>query len=259
MLKLNNLGSTDLKLSLLGLGTVKFGRNTEVKYPENFEIPSIDQIINLLNLAQSLGINTLDTAPAYGDSEQKLGEIFKNHLKREDWVLITKAGEEFNNNQSFYNFDANYINNSINTSLKNLRSNYIDILLIHSDGSDEKIANDDKLWAILEQRKNMGDIKAFGVSSKTVHGGLKCLERSDLAMITYREDYQDEISLLDYALNNNKGIILKKVLNSGHGVNQNLTAAQHLQFSSSHPAVTSMIIGTINPDHLRQNVKSLEI
>jgi len=254
MLKLNSLGNSDLKLSLLGLGTVKFGRNTEVKYPESFEIPSIDKIIDLLNLAQSLGINTLDTAPAYGDSEIKLGEIFKKHLNRQDWVIITKAGEEFTNNQSFYNFDANYINNSINKSLKNLGASYIDIFLIHSDGSDEKIAHDDKLWTILEQRKQMGDIKAYGVSSKTIHGGLECLKRSDLAMVTYREDYQDELPLLDYALANNKGIILKKVLNSGH---LKKSSQENLRFSASHPAVTSMIIGTINPKHLTENVKDL--
>lgn len=253
-MKYNTLGSTQLQLSLIGLGTVKFGRNTQVKYPSAFELPSTKNIIELLELAQSLGINTLDTAPAYGTSETKLGELFKSTLDREDWVIITKAGEEFQNNQSLYNFEANYINNSINNSLRNLNTDFIDILLIHSDGSDQQIANNDKLWHILEQRKQMGDIKAYGVSSKTITGGLECLKRSDLAMVTYRQDYQDELALLDYARDNNKGIILKKVLNSGN-LSADNSVESSLKFSASHPAVTSMIVGTINPQHLAKNVK----
>ncbi|MBP9721739.1 MAG: aldo/keto reductase [Gammaproteobacteria bacterium] len=252
---MRQLGSTDLTLSLLGLGTVKFGRNTNVKYPEAFEIPTQDDIIKLLELAKSQGINTLDTAPAYGDSESKLGKIFENtpDLARDKWVIITKAGEEHIDNKSNYNFNTNYINNSINNSLKNLNTDYIDILLIHSDGSDLEIAQNDSLWQLLEARKAMGDIRAYGVSSKTVDGGIKCLERSDLAMVTYRQDHLTEQAVLDYAAHNNKGIILKKVLNSGH--DQNPAAA--LKFSANHPAVTNMIIGTINSKHLLANIKAV--
>ena len=58
------LGQTGLELSPIGLGTVKIGRNTDVKYPADFELPSDDDIIELLTLASELGINCLDTAPA---------------------------------------------------------------------------------------------------------------------------------------------------------------------------------------------------
>lgn len=254
-LRKNIIPNTDINLSLIGLGTVKFGRNTQVKYPHAFEIPSLAKIINLIHLAKDLGINTLDTAPAYGDSEQKLGEIFtdkSNNINRQDWVLITKAGESFINNQSVYNFSAEYINNSINNSLKNLNTDYIDILLIHSNGSDNLIADNQELWQLLEKRKKQGDIKAFGVSSKTVDGGLACLRQSDLAMVTYREDYIDEKPLLDYAYNNNKGIILKKVINSGHN-----SPKESIRFAKNHPAVSSMILGTINPSHLKENIESI--
>lgn len=258
MIKKKLLGTTNISISKIGLGTVKFGRNTQVKYPQNFTIPDEKQIINILELCQEYGVNTLDTAPAYGDSEQKLGKLFKNnkHINREDWVIIDKAGEIYSKNQSIYNFSAKFINDSIDNSLKNLNTDYIDILLIHSNGDDQKIADNCHLWQILEYRKQQGDVKAFGVSSKTINGGLACLAKSDVAMITYRKDYQDEIPLLDYALANNKGIILKKVLNSGHITAQN-TAGDCLKFSSSHPAVDSMIIGTINPEHLIANIKAL--
>lgn len=177
-----------------------------------------------------------------------------------DWVIITKAGEEYNNSESVYNFNANYINDSLNNSLKKLNTDIIDIFLIHSDGSDLAIAQDDRLWQMLELRKQMGDIKAFGVSSKTADGGIKCLERSDLAMVTYREDYLEELPVLDYALAQNKGIILKKVLNSGHiAVNNPTAAKQALQYSASHPAVASIIVGTINHEHLINNIKAVTV
>ncbi len=254
IMQLRKLGNTNLELSLIGLGTVKFGRNTDVKYPESYNLPSIDSIVDLLELSLSLGINTLDTAPAYGNSESILGSIFEKYtnVNRENWILITKAGEDYINNESVYNFNAKHINNSINNSLKKLNTDFIDILLIHSDGNDLAIADNEDLWQLLETRKSMGDIRAYGVSSKTVDGGLKCLERSDLAMVTYREDYLEELPILDYAAKNNKGIILKKVLNSGHSQ----LPRKALQFSANHPAVTSMIIGTLNPNHLIYNINA---
>lgn len=252
MLESNLLGNTNINISKIGLGTVKFGRNTAVKYPKPFNLPTLNEIISLLEFAQDLGINTLDTAPAYGDSEQKLGEIFRKNsrLSRKNFNLITKAGEEFSNNQSHYNFDSKYINKSIDKSLTNLRTDYIDILLIHSDGNDQVIADNQELWSILNYRKQQGDIRAFGVSSKSCKGGLKCLAHSDLAMITYRQDYQDEQPILEYAQNNNKGIILKKVLNSGNS--GNIPISDRIRFANTHPAVNSLIIGTINPKHLKE-------
>jgi len=68
------LGATGLEVSALGLGTVKFGRNTGVKYPAGFELPSAAEIGELLAVARDLGINLLDTAPAYGSSEERIGK-----------------------------------------------------------------------------------------------------------------------------------------------------------------------------------------
>jgi len=74
-------------------------------------------------------------------------------------------------------------------------------------------------------------------------------------MVTYRKDYLDEKSLLDYAYKNKKNIILKKALNSG---NNNTSISENLKFCSDHPAVSSIIVGTINPDHLLSNIEALE-
>ena len=51
MLPKRDLGTTGMRVSCLGLGTVKFGRNQGVKYPEGFELPSDREITALLDLA----------------------------------------------------------------------------------------------------------------------------------------------------------------------------------------------------------------
>ena len=100
-LQKRTLGESGIIVSCLGLGTVKFGRNQEVKYPEKFALPSDEIISKLLDQAQSLGINFLDTAPAYGSSEQRLGRLLS---RRQDWVICTKVGEEFVTGKSFFDF-----------------------------------------------------------------------------------------------------------------------------------------------------------
>ena len=94
VLKKRLLGSTGIKISALGLGTVKLGRDQEVKYPNGFVIPNDDEVRSLLELSKELGINFIDTAPAYGNSEERLGQLMANP---NDWVIMTKVGEIFEN------------------------------------------------------------------------------------------------------------------------------------------------------------------
>lgn len=245
------LGDTGIKISRLGLGTVKFGRNHGVKYPQGFELPTEDFLHDLLNTAKDLGINTLDTAPAYGISEERLGRLLKN--QREDWVIVGKVGEEFENGQSSYHFTPDHFELSLERSLKRLDTDYIDVLLIHSDGSDIDILSNDALIRKMHDFKDQGLAKAIGASTKTAQGGIKSLELMDVTMATYTQDYTDEKPVLDYAEKNNKAVILKKVLSSGH--NTNIENA--LEFAFAHKGTTSTIIGTINPEHLKHNVQSI--
>ncbi|HHH13074.1 MAG TPA: aldo/keto reductase, partial [Thiolapillus brandeum] len=60
-MELRPLGSTGIEVSPLGLGTVKIGRNQQVKYPRGFELPDDAQVERLLWLARELGINLVDT------------------------------------------------------------------------------------------------------------------------------------------------------------------------------------------------------
>lgn len=250
------LGNTNIEVSQLGLGTVKFGRNQGVKYPKHFELPSDYDIEVLLKTAEELGINFLDTAPAYGTSEERLGKLLTN---RHDWVIATKAGEEFINGESAFDFSARGITKSIERSLERLRTDYLDIVLIHSSGDDVKIIQEDEVFATLARLKEQGKIHAFGMSTKTLAGGLMAVQQSDMVMVTYYPGYLDEQAVIREASQLHKGVLIKKAFASGHlnKISQEDPIRASLQFIFAEPGVTSVVVGTINPKHLQENVNAL--
>ncbi|MDH4555065.1 aldo/keto reductase [Pseudomonas sp. BN417] len=248
------LGDTGLLVSPLGLGTVKLGRDQGVKYPSGFTIPDDAEALQLLALARDLGINLIDTAPAYGRSEERLGPLLRG--QRQDWVIVSKVGEEFEGGVSRFDFSPEHTRFSVERSLKRLETDFIDLVLVHSDGNDLAILRDSGVYETLAELKQAGKIRAFGLSGKTVEGGLLALEQGDCAMVTYNLNEQAEKPVLDFALQQNKGILVKKGLASGHacldsGIDP-VRASFELIFG--HPGVTSAIIGTINPLHLTHNV-----
>jgi len=247
------LGSTGIEVSVLGLGTVKIGRNQQVKYPAGFELPDDKAVIELFELAQSLGINFIDTAPAYGSSEQRLGELLPN---RDDWVIVTKVGEIFENAQSRFDFSYDYTVSSVEQSLMKLKRDVIDVVLVHSDGNDMHIINNEPVFDALSSLKSKGLIKAYGMSSKTVEGGCWVVENCDVVMATANLEYDAERPVLELAQKLNKGVIIKKGLQSGHA--DSASGGSGVEAAFKHiltlPGVSSMIVGTINKQHLRDNV-----
>lgn len=242
------LGSCGLQVSQLGLGTVKFGRNTGVKYPYSFAIPDDDYLKKLLNTAKEFNINLLDTAPAYGNSEDRLGKLLKED--RKDWIICSKVGEEFHNGESIFNFTKNYIIKSVERSLKRLNTDHLDILLIHSDGNDEEIINKFAVFEILQYLKQHGLIRSFGMSIKTVAGGLLTVKLADVVMLEYNINYLEQHPVIIAAAKNKKGVLIKKAFGSGH-----LAVKPNLELIFNMPGIHSTIIGTINLDHLTENVR----
>ncbi|MFT7470336.1 MAG: aryl-alcohol dehydrogenase-like predicted oxidoreductase [Kiritimatiellia bacterium] len=258
------LGKTGLEVSCLGLGTVKIGRNQDVKYPNSFSLPSDDEVSALISRAKELGINFIDTAPAYGSSEQRLGRLLK---ARQDWIICSKVGEEFTSGKSHFDFSAEHTQRSIERSLRDIGTDYLDIVLIHSDGGDRKILESSDCPETLLRLKEKGLIKAVGMSTKTVEGGMKAAEMLDLVMVTYNPSMQDDAIVIDHALALDKGILVKKALNSGHDCiadagNENSAETnfteRNLRFALDKEGVTSVIVGTINPQHLQENIEAVQ-
>jgi aryl-alcohol dehydrogenase-like predicted oxidoreductase len=248
------LGDTGIQISRLGLGTVKFGRNEQVKYPTSFELPNDGEIRSLLDLASELGVNMLDTAPAYGSSMQRLGSLLNG--RRERWVIVSKVGEFFEQGRSRFDFSYAATVQTVEESLRILRTDYLDMVLIHSDGDDVRIFEQEATMDALRDLKRRGLIRAHGMSSKTLAGGLRTVAEADVVMATLNPAYRDELPVIAAAHASNKGVLIKKGLQSGHIAGpEGVTEAMRLIFSQA--GVGGLIVGTVNPQHLRDNVATL--
>lgn len=148
----------------IGLGTVKLGRDQGVKYPSGFTIPDDHEAQMLLKLARDLGINLIDTAPAYGRSEERLGPLLRG--QRQDWVIVSKVGEEFEAGHSRHDFSAAHTRLSVERSLKRLETDFIDLVLVHSDGNDLHVLNQCDVYPTLADLKREGKIRGFGFQAK---------------------------------------------------------------------------------------------
>ena len=235
-------------VSPIGLGTVKMGRNRGVKYPRSFNIPNDRDVANLLALAHDLGINLIDTAPAYGNCESRLGAILSN---RHQWVICTKAGEYFDGQKSSFDFSPEGLTNSVEHSLRRLATDYLDVVLLHLPDDDLSTLSSEALTA-LSKLKERGLIRAIGASTKSTPAGLLAVEDCDVVMIAYHQQDTTQQAVLDAALASSRGVMIKKGLESGHSGSPD----ENLRFLMA-TSMSSVIVGTINPSHLAANVATI--
>ena len=244
------LGNTGMHVGTMSLGTVKFGRTTGVKYPTAAELPSDAEATELLQTAQALGINLLDTAPAYGHSEERLGELLAG--QRNQWLLCTKVGEEFDGETSTYDFTPEHCRFSVERSLRRLQTDVLDIVLIHSNGDDLGILNDFGTLQALQDMKQQGLIRAVGMSHKTLAGARRALAcGADVLMATLNPGHTEEAPLIAEAASAGCGVLIKKALASGHGRPEDLT------WVAAQSGVHSIVVGTTSPAHLRDNARAI--
>ena len=241
------LGDTGLKTHRISLGSVKFGRNTDVKYPEKFIIPNQKQVSNLISIAGEMGINLIDTAPAYGESEKKIGKAISRN--RNKWIVSTKVGEKYENKRSYFDFSRTGVLNSVHQSLENLKTEAIDILLIHSNENELDIINNSDAVETLIEIREKGLARNIGMSTKSPEGTLAALEFSDIIMATLNLEDSSNIEAIRKAHKKGCGILLKKVFSSGKS-----HIKESLEFVFKHEEIHSAVIGTINKTHLTENV-----
>ncbi|PTM11757.1 MAG: aldo/keto reductase [Bacteroidetes bacterium] len=129
-------------------------------------------IISLINSCLDQQITTFDHADIYGGftTESDFGKAFKqSNIKRNDIQLISKCGIAYvspnrSNKIKHYNYSKEYIITSVETSLKNLETDYLDALLLHRPSP---LMNPHEVMEAIAKLGQEGKIKSFGVSNFT--------------------------------------------------------------------------------------------
>ncbi|MDX9912460.1 MAG: aldo/keto reductase [Phycisphaerales bacterium] len=246
MIERRPLGRSGIHVSALGLGTVKLGRSAGVKYPTAVRIPSDDEVRELLLEARSLGVNLIDTAPAYGSSEERLGMLLPT--PRDDWAIVTKVGESFDGERSTFDFSPEAIRASVERSLLCLRTDRVECVLVHSDGAIEaRLVESGVLDALVELRSR-GLARSIGVSTKTPEGAALAIAHTDVVMLTLSPARREELPMIARAHAAGVGVLVKKALDSGHASDPR----EGVRFAASTRGVSSVVVGTTSIAHLRE-------
>ena len=150
-MKFRNLGSSNLKVSTLCLGTMMFGDQTD-----------INEARSIVADAHAHHVNYIDTADVYskGASEDMVGELIKP--QRHDWVLATKLGNKMSERVNESHFSRTWMMREIDASLKRLQTDYVDILYMHLDINGMNL--EEPLRA-LQAMLQAGKIRYWGVSN----------------------------------------------------------------------------------------------
>jgi aryl-alcohol dehydrogenase-like predicted oxidoreductase len=146
-----------MDFSKLQLGTVQFGLNYGIANTSGK--PAYESARDIIAAAYASGINTLDTAAAYGDSEKILGRALKELDLKDKLQVISKVPPVSDQKLSDYEAEK-FINKSIETSLERLGLNSLTAALFHRE-------EDFKYISILKKIEQAGLIKGAGVSIDT--------------------------------------------------------------------------------------------
>lgn len=147
----------DMKASRIGLGTWALGGWMWGGTKKNEPIKTIHRALNR-------GINLIDTAPVYGfgESEIVVGNALKEYGNRDEIILVTKVALEWKEGEVYRNSTKERIFKEIDDSLRRLKTDYIDIYLVH--WPDPLVPFQETAEAMLTL-KEQGKIRAIGVSN----------------------------------------------------------------------------------------------
>jgi aryl-alcohol dehydrogenase-like predicted oxidoreductase len=207
------LGSTGLRVSVVGIGTWQLGG----EWAHDYSQAEADAIFDK---GAELGINLIDTAECYGDhlSERLIGD-YLSRRERSRWIFATKFGHRFN---SFLNraddFSVKGVREQLEASLKSLRVQAVDIYQFHS-GNDAFFQNQE-LWTMLAEQKRAGKIRHLGISILGKGSELQAREASKvgaevLQVIYNRLDRRPEEMVFPRAAQDKLGILARVPLASG--------------------------------------------
>ncbi len=200
-------GNTGKYVSRIGLGTWQLG----TKWGEAF---NEEEGLKILDAANNLGINFIDTADIYnsGKSELTIGKYMKEH--KNNFYVVTKCGRALNPHiAKMYTPEA--IEKFVDESLDRLGLKCLDMILLHCPPTE--VYDDEKIFKKLDELKEAGKIAAYGVSIEKVSEGIKAMKYniSAIEVIFNMFRLKPLENLFPKAKEKNIGIIVRVPLASG--------------------------------------------
>ena len=247
------LGKTQVSLTALTLGTAPCGF-AKPHSPQN--------VADCVNAAIDLGINAIDTAPAYDVAEEGVGLGLGK--RRKDVFLSTKVMAD----------TVAAAEESFSKSLRMLKTDYVDLVYFHHLG-DRKVdvaMNPDGVFTWLLKQKQAGKARFVGVSGHNRPGRFaRFLDSGEvdvlLAIVNFvdQHTYHFERDVLPVARKNGVGIVAMKVFGGSRRMNYAdpncppQLDAKHLELAVRYalgiPGVTTLNIGVHNVGQIRKNVE----
>jgi len=271
------LGKTNLNVTVLGHGAM------EIRGPRIWDArPVTDaEAKRILNAVLDGGINFIDTAWDYGLSEDYIGK-FIGH-RRSEYILATKCGCTFvdkgDHDETPHVWTRENLRHNIETSLKRMKTDYIDIWQLHNPTPEE--AKQEDLAAFMEQVKKEGKVRHVSISSTLPHlpvflkwGVFETfqipysgLERAHELLIGQVADAGCGVIVRGGVARGEPGaglsshdrwaIFEKAKLDELCAPGESRTAFL-MRFTISHPGMHTTIVGTKNVDHLAENIKAAQ-
>ncbi len=156
---------------------------------------STKEAIELIHVCLELGITTFDHADIYGSytCEELFGKaLTEASVSRDQFELVTKCGIKLTSPNrpahriKSYNTSETHILQSVDNSLKNLQTDYIDLLLIHRP---DPLMNADEVAKVFSKLKETGKVLHFGVSNFLPHQYNLLASRLDIPLVTNQVEY----------------------------------------------------------------------
>jgi 1-deoxyxylulose-5-phosphate synthase len=213
-MKTRELGKTGIKVSEIAFGGVEIGIPYGIGVHGKEDMLSRDQAINLLHEALDKGITFFDTARLYGESESIMGEAF--HDRRDKIVLSTKCKHFRDSSGAILRYDLlkKTIEESMEESLTQLRTDYVDLFMLHQ--GDLEILNNEDVKEIFTALKSAGKTRAIGASTYAPEETKKAIEKGwDVIQCPFNLMDQRQAQNFHDAEESGVGIVIRSVLMKG--------------------------------------------
>ena len=224
-MKYTQLGNTGIAVSEIGFGAWAIGGPVDLfGIPVGWGLVDERESERAIHRAWELGVNFFDTADVYGSghSEELLGRC----LQGKNSILATKVGNARKEGRPIKDFSEAHIRNQLEASLRRLKRETIDIYQLHNPPPE--VWQGEETFALLQQLKQEGKIRAAGVSISTMDEGIHLIETKKVDVLQ----------------------VLFNVLNQAPA-NKLIPLAEKSQigFIARVPLASGMLTGKFQPNH----------